>query len=116
MSVLQPDIARSEEAEMRIIGVDLHTRQQSIAMLDDQTGELVEKELQHEGERVREFYSGMSPGFPPDGFAELRVLNCLQSPCAIPWPIPISGNHPWSPALQTFQRREVQALLTPSSY
>ena len=25
---------------MKIIGVDLHTRQQTIAMLDDQTGEL----------------------------------------------------------------------------
>jgi hypothetical protein len=56
MSVLQPGIARSEEAEMRIIGVDLHTRQQSIAMLDDQNGELTEKVLQHEGEQVREFY------------------------------------------------------------
>jgi transposase len=44
---------------MRIIGVDLHTRQQSIAMLDDQTGELVEKELAHEGEQVRNFYSAL---------------------------------------------------------
>jgi hypothetical protein len=44
---------------MKIIGVDLHTRQQSIAMLDDQTGELVEQELQHEGEEVRTFYSGL---------------------------------------------------------
>ena len=44
---------------MKIIGVDLHTRQQTIAMLDDQTGELVEKELQHEGEQVREFYSAL---------------------------------------------------------
>jgi transposase len=35
----------------------LHTRQQTIAMLDDQTGELVEKELDHEGDQVREFYS-----------------------------------------------------------
>ena len=42
---------------MKIIGVDLHTRQQSIAMLDDQTGELVEKELPHEGKHVRDFYS-----------------------------------------------------------
>jgi phosphoribosylformylglycinamidine cyclo-ligase len=42
---------------MKIIGVDLDTQQQSIAMLDDQSGELVEKELQHEGEQVREFYS-----------------------------------------------------------
>jgi hypothetical protein len=44
---------------MKIIGVDLHTRQQTIAMLDDQTGELVEKELQHEGEEVRRFYSAL---------------------------------------------------------
>src|SRR5271166_1813673 len=44
---------------MKIIGVDLHTRQQSIAMLDDQTGELVEKELQHEGDQVRAFYSSL---------------------------------------------------------
>lgn len=42
---------------MKIIGVDLHTRQQTIAMLDDDTGELVEKTLSHEGEEVREFYS-----------------------------------------------------------
>lgn len=44
---------------MKIIGVDLHTRQQTIAMLDDQTGELVEKELDHEGNHVREFYSAL---------------------------------------------------------
>ncbi|HXM98987.1 MAG TPA: transposase [Candidatus Dormibacteraeota bacterium] len=45
---------------MKIIGVDLDTRQQTIAMLDDQTGELLEKELQHEGDEVRRFYSGLS--------------------------------------------------------
>jgi hypothetical protein len=44
---------------MRIIGVDLHTRQQTIAMLDPETGELVEKTLKHEGEAVREFYSAL---------------------------------------------------------
>jgi hypothetical protein len=37
---------------MRIIGVDLHTRQQSLAMLDTETGESVEKTLEHEGEKV----------------------------------------------------------------
>ncbi len=46
---------------MRIIGVDLHTRQQTIAMLDMKTGEVVEKTLQHEGEKVREFYAAL-PG------------------------------------------------------
>jgi hypothetical protein len=40
---------------MRIIGVDLHTRQQTIAMLDTETGEVTEKTLQHEGEIVRKF-------------------------------------------------------------
>jgi transposase len=45
---------------MQIIGVDLHTRQQRIAMLDTETGELVEKTLQHEGEAVREFYSALT--------------------------------------------------------
>ena len=46
---------------MRIIGVDLHTRQQTIAMLDTETGELVEKTLQHDGDEVRRFYSAL-PG------------------------------------------------------
>jgi hypothetical protein len=29
-----------KEAEMRIIGCDLHTRQQTLAMLDTETGEI----------------------------------------------------------------------------
>ena len=44
---------------MRIIGCDLHARQQTIAMLDSDTGELVEKTLEHQGETVREFYSAL---------------------------------------------------------
>src|SRR3989449_9008999 len=44
---------------MRIIGCDLHTRQETIAMLDTETGEVVEKTLEHEGEEVREFYSAL---------------------------------------------------------
>jgi hypothetical protein len=34
---------------MKIVGCDLHARQQSLAMLDTETGELVEKILLHEG-------------------------------------------------------------------
>ena len=45
---------------MQIIGVDLHTRQQTIAMLDTATGEVTEKELKHEGETVREFYAALA--------------------------------------------------------
>ena len=45
---------------MRIIGCDLHARQQTIAMLDTDTGELEDKTLEHQGETVREFYSALS--------------------------------------------------------
>jgi hypothetical protein len=50
-----------KEAEMRIIGCDLHARQQTLAMLDTETGEVVNQTLAHEGESVREFYSTL-PG------------------------------------------------------
>lgn len=33
---------------MFIIGCDFHTRYQQIALLDDATGELVERRLEHE--------------------------------------------------------------------
>jgi hypothetical protein len=46
---------------MRIIGCDLHARQQTLAMLDTGTGEVVNRTLTHEGKSVREFYS-MLPG------------------------------------------------------
>jgi hypothetical protein len=44
---------------MQIIGVDLHTRQQSVSMVDTETGEVTEKTLLHEGEAVREFYAAV---------------------------------------------------------
>ena len=52
---------------MRIIGCDLHARQQTLAMLDPATGEVVHETLAHEGESVREFYSKL-PG-------PVRVVN-----------------------------------------
>ena len=45
---------------MRIIGCDLHARQQTLAMLDTTTGEIVEVALKHEGDNVREFYSSLA--------------------------------------------------------
>ena len=45
---------------MQIIGCDLHARQQTIAMLDTDTGEFIEKALAHEGEELRKFYSGLT--------------------------------------------------------
>jgi hypothetical protein len=49
----------SKEAEMRMIGCDLHAAQQSIAILDGDTGEVVERTLKHEGDQVREFYAAL---------------------------------------------------------
>ena len=39
---------------MRMIGCDLHARQQTIAMLDTDTGEVEEKTAAHQGETVRD--------------------------------------------------------------
>ena len=44
---------------MRIIGCDLHASQQSIAMLDQETGEIAEITLKHEGDMVRDFYAAL---------------------------------------------------------
>jgi len=44
---------------MKIVGCDLHARQQSIAMLDTETGEFTEKIVRHEGNAVREFYAAL---------------------------------------------------------
>jgi transposase len=51
----------SKEAEMRIIGCDLHAAQQTIAMLDRETGEIVERTLKHDGTAVRDFYASLPP-------------------------------------------------------
>ena len=45
---------------MRIIGCDLHSRQQTLAMLDTATGEIEKTTLKHEENIVREFYSKLS--------------------------------------------------------
>ena len=49
---------------MRIIGCDLHTRQQAIAMLDTETGELVERisARSREGEGILFFPTKPGPG------------------------------------------------------
>src|ERR1700745_4336071 len=44
---------------MKIVGCDLHAKQQTIAMVDTETGEFIERTLAHEGNAVREFYAGL---------------------------------------------------------
>ena len=40
---------------MKIVGCDLHAKQQTIARVDTETGEFTEQKLLHEGNPVREF-------------------------------------------------------------
>ena len=44
---------------MRIIGCDFHASQQTIAMLDSESGEVSEHTLTHVGDSVRTFYQGL---------------------------------------------------------
>ena len=45
---------------MKIIGCDFHTRYQQIAMLDKETGELMERRLEHENGEARTFYAQLA--------------------------------------------------------
>jgi transposase len=45
---------------MKIIGCDIHTRYQQIAMLNDVTGELTERRLEHESGEAETFYRGLA--------------------------------------------------------
>jgi transposase len=44
---------------MMIIGCDLHTRYQQVAMVDTETGDLVERRLEHESGEARAFYASL---------------------------------------------------------
>jgi len=45
---------------MKIVGCDLHTRYQQIAMLDDETGELMERRLEHASGDAKQFYTQLT--------------------------------------------------------
>src|SRR2546426_6027935 len=99
---------------MRIIGVDLHARQQTIAMLDTETGELVEKTLQHEAEKVREFYSALPGpvwvGIEATGSMQwfLKLMEDLGIDCQVGNPAKIRAAEPRQ---QKHDRRDAALLL-----
>jgi hypothetical protein len=59
---------------MQIIGCDLHARQQTLAMLDTETGEVVNCTLLHEGGEVREFYSQL----PSPALVGIEAIGPMQ--------------------------------------
>src|SRR5262249_15654271 len=46
---------------MILIGCDLHSRKQQVAVLDTTTGEVLEQELAHDGDAVERFYRALTP-------------------------------------------------------
>ena len=59
---------------MMIIGCDYHPRYQQIAMMDTETGELVERRLEHENGEARAFYASLPKparvGMEATGYAQ----------------------------------------------
>ena len=100
---------------MRIIGCDLHARQQSIAMLDRETGEVVEKTLSHDGETVREFYASIPApavvGIEATGSMGwfLRLMEELGITCRVGHPAQIRTAET---RRQKHDRRDANLLLT----
>lgn len=80
---------------MRLVGCDLHASQQSIAMLDRDTGVVIEKTLKHEGEAVRAFYASIPPpvvvGIEATGSMGwfLRLMEELAIECKVGHPVAI---------------------------
>jgi hypothetical protein len=56
---------------MLIIGCDFHTRYQQIAMMDDSTGELTERRVDHQNGEANTFYRSLpgAGGWPTLGMA-----------------------------------------------
>jgi transposase len=99
---------------MRIIGCDLDARQQTLAMLDTTTGEIVEVTVKHEGDNVREFYSSLSHpvrvGIEATGSMQwfLNLMEELGIECLVGHPAQIRAAEPRK---QKHDRRDADLIL-----
>jgi hypothetical protein len=59
---------------MLIIGCDFHSRFQQVAMVDTETGELIERRLEHGNGEAKKFYAE------------------LKKPCGWVWKLPATHN------------------------
>src|ERR1700683_34394 len=100
---------------MRIIGCDLHTRQQTLAMLDTETGEVVRKTLTSDGDNVREFYSTLPRpvrvGIEATGSVQwfVNLTEELGIECRVGNPAKIRAAEPRK---QKHDRRDADLILT----
>lgn len=99
---------------MQIIGCDLHTRQQTLAIVDTETGELVEKVLVHEASNVRNFYSTLrgpvGVGIEATGSMQwfLNLMEELGIECQVGHPAKIGAAEPRK---QKHDRRDANLIL-----
>ena len=84
---------------MLIIGCDLHTRYQVIAMLDTMTGEIVTRRLEHENGEARAFYAPLLKpaliGIEATGYTQWSCAACAVM--EVFKPSPASGSPIWKP-------------------
>jgi hypothetical protein len=100
---------------MQMIGCDLHARQQTLAILDCETGEIAERVLDHEGDEVREFYSALEGpvrvGIEATGSMQwfLQLMEELGIECQVGHPAKVAQDY-WRNR-QAHQRELTQAAL-----
>lgn len=99
---------------MQMIGCDLHTRQQTLAILDTETGVLEERVLEHTGDNVRDFYGSLPRparvGIEATGSMQwfLELMEELDIECVVGHPAQIRASEPRK---QKHDRRDAQLLL-----
>ena len=99
---------------MQMIGCDLHARQQTLAILDTETGVLEERVLKHDGDNVREFYGTLPRparvGIEATGSMHwfLELMEELDIECVVGHPAQIRA---CEPRKQKHDRRDAQLLL-----
>ena len=99
---------------MRIIGCDLHARQQTVAMLDTRTGEVVKLTLTDEGDNVRDFYStlphSVRVGIEATGSMQwfVNLMEELGIECRVGHPAEIRAAEPRK---QKHDRRDADLIL-----
>ena len=99
---------------MKIVGCDLHARQQTIAMVDSETGEFTEKTISHEGNAVREFYAALEGpvvvGIEATGSMQwfLELLEELGIECRVGHPAKIRAKETRK---QKHDRRDARLML-----
>lgn len=99
---------------MQMIGCDLHSRQQTLAILDTETGVLEEHVLEHAGDNVRDFYRNLPRparvGIEATGSMHwfLELMAELDIECQVGHPAKIRA---CEPRKQKHDRRDAQLLL-----